>query len=970
MSFFNKKSITRIKQRVRLIRDGFNGKSGRTIEELRQNAARQVLEIKAKNAATLVTIREFKRKISKLERRINELSDARNPENPSFPAHALIQRALNTEAIRLTPEGDEEARVFRELGDDIFRFFGNSRSIVDITLLLSYFVPTRHGDFTRNALDQVEILLRLQDSTPARSYAHSLMNTPGMEKTGQACMVKVALSEFRFSFAYSLYQILGDTFTLKYLPQEWILILADSAPQTFLKRAAEILADEPRDMGFDFYFSLAQQLYTHGDVVLALSTLERLEAGAIPPSLQLPFAHFKVSLSNLEHSTTTAGKIQGNFDSETIRIGVLDYKNPDFSKISRNIGDYTQTLAFLGNVIEAGTRNHNRWGANAEKILGVAAPEISHTTPAATGPVVEFERLDRDFMSASKHIPKTWVVVYGWYMHPQFELTCDFPFPSNLRPVFLSFHINRQAMLTPAAIEYLKDHCPIGCRDWSTVYLLRNHGIEAFFSGCMTMTLNKIYQNQPREKVASSKVALVDVRAKQVARIISGENEDNFEIINQELEIVRRTQFLENLHQAKKLLDRYREEFSVVHTSRLHCYLPCRAIGVPVEFTKPGKENDIRFEGLIGIDEDTFAATRDALQNKLAGLLDAIMTGGTDAEIYQTWRELCREDVEKAEEYCSTGVAEIERFIGIPEFVTTILAGKKTIVSRGETSVSWVEVCLAVDQNQLSILPNTLRSIVAHASNPIRFHLLTRGLTAEDLAFATACVSGHEMIFYPMDGVFYGKNLTTLPHITVSTMDRLLLPHILEQVDKVLYLDTDILVRADITELFQLDLGDHPLAGRTSLSGTWKNGYQLIARATKILPPEAAFAFRRLMHTAHGSLSFPCFNAGILVLNLDRLRRDDFCARFLPWADRFRLNDQDILNCYCGNSRKELPIKWNSMTIQEVLEDPSLVHWAGSLKPWSSTYTIFNEEWRAYSLLPNENTSQTEKETAAPIICS
>lgn len=954
MNLFNpKKSIARLvrktKRRIRLTRDGLSGKSGRVIQELRQKLkvsnerqARELRKMKVIAAKNTAVIQDFKR-------RARELSNPSHPANSTNPSMELLERARNANAIRLTSGSAQETRDFRKLMDDTFSFFRGTR-VGDYTPLLRSLVPVRHADFTRNALEQTEILLRLKDKTPARSYAYSLMDTPGMESIGRSCMVKIALSEQRIPFAHSLYQQLGDHHVLEYLPMEWIVILAVTEPAEFLKRTTAFFSGEPPDKGFEFHFALAKQVFTRGDSVLALRILAWLEIRAIPEAFHTAFVHFRDSLSRVIHAEITADANPEGPDSGTLRIGVLDYKNPDFGKISRNVGDYIQTLAFLGNVIEAGARNQCRWAASATQMIGIAMPE-SPSTEKSTGPVVEFERLDRDFMSASRHLPKTWVIVYGWYMHPQFDHTYDFPFPPNLRPVFLSFHINRPEILTPSAIDYLKAHGPIGCRDWSTVYLLRDHQVEAFFSGCMTMTLNKIYQNRPRGEVPGNLVAWVDVPPKQAALIDTAGQA--VETITQELDVVRQADFAGNLYQAKKLLNRYRDRISAVYTSRLHCYLPCRAIGVPVEFvTKPGKENDIRFEGLIGIDQDAFEATRDALQTKLAGLLDALIAGGTDAEIYRTWSELCREDLEKAERYCSPGGEDAPRFEGIPERVAAILAGKQVIAVAGESPAEWVEVSLALDRNQLAILPNVLRSITAHARSTIRFHLLTRDLSAADLATAGTCVAGHELIMYPMDEVFYGENLTTLPHITVSTMDRLLLPHILEDVDKVLYLDTDILVRADLTELFRLDLGDQPLAGRSSLSETWKNGYQLVYRAARALPAEAAFAYRRLMHDLHGGLGFPCFNAGILLLNLDRMRRDDFCRRFLPWADRFRLNDQDILNCYCGFGRKELPARWNSFPTQEIMDDPRLVHWAGPLKPWSSTHTIFSDEWRSYSIDP------------------
>ena len=87
----------------------------------------------------------------------------------------------------------------------------------------------------------------------------------------------------------------------------------------------------------------------------------------------------------------------------------------------------------------------------------------------------------------------TWVLCFGWYMHALFRLRHGFPLHRNLRPIFVSFHCNKRGLLTPAAIEYLRRHGPVGCRDWTTVYLLLSCGVPAFFSGCVTTTIDTVF---------------------------------------------------------------------------------------------------------------------------------------------------------------------------------------------------------------------------------------------------------------------------------------------------------------------------------------------------------------------------------------------------------------------------------------------------------------------------------------------
>ena len=83
------------------------------------------------------------------------------------------------------------------------------------------------------------------------------------------------------------------------------------------------------------------------------------------------------------------------------------------------------------------------------------------------------------------------------------------PYHPNLNPIFLSFHLNRDPGAdADETIEYLKAHGPIGCRDWTTVDLLLSAGIDAFFTGCLTTTVNAVFPErddvEDRESLAWS----------------------------------------------------------------------------------------------------------------------------------------------------------------------------------------------------------------------------------------------------------------------------------------------------------------------------------------------------------------------------------------------------------------------------------------------------------------------------------
>ena len=154
------------------------------------------------------------------------------------------------------------------------------------------------------------------------------------------------------------------------------------------------------------------------------------------------------------------------------------------------------------------------------------------------------------------------------------------------------------------------------------------------------------------------------------------------------------------------------------------------------------------------------------------------------------------------------------------------------------------------------------------------------------------------MTFVPCDAIAYhsaGRPRRLPARITISTLDRLILPQLLDDVDRVVYVDIDTLVLDDICRLAATDLGGRPIAARdsnVSEASEWQ-------RAPRRVAEEPATELRRRMGLTHG-FGHAALNAGVLVLDLDRLRRDDFSSTYLPWVERYGLHDQDIMLAYAG----------------------------------------------------------------------
>lgn len=156
-----------------------------------------------------------------------------------------------------------------------------------------------------------------------------------------------------------------------------------------------------------------------------------------------------------------------------------------------------------------------------------------------------------------------------------------------LRPLLISFHITREILplnvsalraseylLRGASLDYLRNHQPIGCRDVATVELLYANGVDAYFSGCLTLTLENRW---PRRTETTYCVDVSEAVADFVAEHVGGP------VLSQSHGVSITESVETRFHRGEKLLKQYATAKLVV-TSRLHCALPCLALETPVIF--------------------------------------------------------------------------------------------------------------------------------------------------------------------------------------------------------------------------------------------------------------------------------------------------------------------------------------------------------------------------------------------------
>lgn len=378
---------------------------------------------------------------------------------------------------------------------------------------------------------------------------------------------------------------------------------------------------------------------------------------------------------HLHHQEPDAKNIPG-----TINIAVMDYKLLDKSRTSRNRGDYVQTLAALSNLL----RFQNVEYVGESKLANYLNKLKSEIKPERriSGPSVKVQpiAIDRDFSSGREYPENTWLISNGWFMHRNFKGPVDFPYPKNVKPLMVSFHIQDPDVLTDEVVQELKRIEPIGCRDWTTLYRLRDFGIKAFFSGCVTTTVGQVLPSATGTQ--AKKVAWVEGKLDKT--VYGGWQIDNFIQVGEQ---VRDFDLVEGIEDARAMLAEY-ADYQAVSTSRLHCYLPARSMGLKVDF-HPKNLSDVRFEGLINLDDAAFNKIRHGIENKLEITLRAILEGRSEHEVRELWAEICQPEVEYAEKYATNYSKSTESKIDVPAAVAVLEKSKTTVGAnpRGKDAV-------------------------------------------------------------------------------------------------------------------------------------------------------------------------------------------------------------------------------------------------------------------------------------------
>jgi len=267
-----------------------------------------------------------------------------------------------------------------------------------------------------------------------------------------------------------------------------------------------------------------------------------------------------------------------------------------------------------------------------------------------------------------------------------------------------------------------------------------------------------------------------------------------------------------------------------------------------------------------------------------------------------------------------------------------------------------IHIALAADDNYAQHVAVVVASVMANATTKdICFHVLSDNISDEkkDKIVATATTLGAEADIIELANIELFTGLFTSGHISRAAYFRLDIANLVDaSVKKIVYMDVDLVVYGDIVELYNQNLQNKPLGA---------------------VPDFGIMSSKRLMKQKNKVLGLRTddqyFNSGVLLLDLDKWRKENYAKEVIELAASGNLphHDQDALNKVFYGKWQALPLKWNvippvfnlffkilwnsslrKMAI-EAKRNQCIMHFAGRYKPWEfAKQEMFNNGYYEY----------------------
>ncbi len=237
-----------------------------------------------------------------------------------------------------------------------------------------------------------------------------------------------------------------------------------------------------------------------------------------------------------------------------------------------------------------------------------------------------------------------------------------------------------------------------------------------------------------------------------------------------------------------------------------------------------------------------------------------------------------------------------------------------------------IPVFFSTDDHYIPFLDVALASMIENASKDYKYRIivLNTGLDPDNVAkIKQRECAGFSIDFIDMSDALKSikARFKNVYHFSIVTYYRLFIASLFPNCDKIIYLDCDIVVLGDISELYNIDLGDAIFAAAPEQFVQNTHEFRVYAEKALGVDPDGYI------------------NAGVLVLSLDRFRKNEIERKFVDLLTEYDFDlldpDQAYLNYLCENKIRVLPNGWNKEPMTLSCEGKkNIVHYALYKKPW------------------------------------
>ena len=252
-----------------------------------------------------------------------------------------------------------------------------------------------------------------------------------------------------------------------------------------------------------------------------------------------------------------------------------------------------------------------------------------------------------------------------------------------------------------------------------------------------------------------------------------------------------------------------------------------------------------------------------------------------------------------------------------------------------------IPIFFSTDDNYIPYLDVAISSLIENASSEYKYRIivLNTGLRKDN----EAKIKKNERDGVSIDFIDISPEVERIKarlkdvyHFSVVTYYRLFIASLFPRYDKVLYLDCDIVVLGDISQLYNVDIGHNILAGAPESFVRGTREFRIYAERALGLDPDGYI------------------NAGVLLLNLEQFRKMRIEERFVELISEYDFDlldpDQAYLNYLCDGKIYALPSSWNKEPLPHVMEEEkNIVHYALYKKPWQYDDVIDGEYFWNYA---------------------